>query len=70
MWLPLLAELLEHMLVVPRHLAGVALDPAGGGRQIERCIKILTMRNPSEGRTAGWKKKKMKSVKDPERPLM
>lgn len=38
MWLPLLAELLEHMLVVPCHLAGVALDPAGG--QVNIALKI------------------------------
>lgn len=28
-WLPLLAELLEHVFVVPCHLTGVALNPAG-----------------------------------------
>lgn len=27
MWLPLLAKLLKHVLVITSHLAGVALDP-------------------------------------------
>lgn len=39
-WLPLLAELLEHMLVVPCHLAGVALDPAGGQTFCNIALKI------------------------------
>ena len=34
--LPLLTELFEHVLVVSRHLTGVALDPGERERQIER----------------------------------
>ena len=35
MWLALLAELLEHVLVVARHLTRVALNPRDAGRTMK-----------------------------------
>lgn len=60
MWLPLLAELLEHMLVVPCHLAGVALDPAG--EQISFALKIRQTVTCMKG---GWLKRFFKYPKTP-----